>query len=228
MLIVEDLLLLLTDDTSGKPRVGSTELDLSLAGAVLIELAMAGKVDITGPDDPGRAGRLVVRDPAPTGDSLLDEALVRLSANPGRKPGRGLDLIKKDLRAATYRRLVERGIVRTENSKILGIFPTHRWPAQDVVHETGIRRALHEALVVGTTPQPQTAALVSLLQAIKAVNKVLDVPREDRSTVKQRAKQISQHAWAADAVRKAVDAVNSAVVAAVVAGSVAASAGSAG
>ncbi len=222
MLIVEDLLLLLTDATSGRPRVRSTELDLSLAGAVLIELAMAGKVDVTGPDDTGRAGRLVVRDPAPTGDSLLDEPLARLSANPGRKPGRGLDLIKKDLRAATYRRLVERGTVRSESGKILGIFPIHRWPAQDVAQETRIRRALHDALVVGTTPQPQTAALISLLQAIKAVNKVLDIPREDRSAVKERARQIAHYAWAADAVRKAVDAVNSAVVAAVVAGSVAA------
>lgn len=226
MLIVEDLLLLLTDDTSGKSLVASTELDLSLAGAVLLELAMAGKVDVTGPGDPGRNGRLVVRDPAPTGDPLLDEALTRLTASPDRKPGKGLDLIKKDLRASTYRRLVERGIVRSENGKILGVFPTHRWPARDVVHETGIRQTLHDALITGTTPQPQTAALISLLQSIKAVNKILDVPRAERSAVKDRAKQISQDAWAADAVRKAVDAVNSAVVAAVVAGSVAATAAS--
>jgi hypothetical protein len=65
-----------------------------------------------------------------------------------------------------------------------------------------------------------------LLQAIKAINKVLDIPRSERSAVKDRARQISQDAWAAEAVRKAVDAVNSAVVAAVVAGSVAATAAS--
>jgi len=65
-----------------------------------------------------------------------------------------------------------------------------------------------------------------LLQAIKAINKVLDIPRADRSAVRDRARQIAQDAWAADAVRKAVDAVNSAVVAAVVAGSVAATAAS--
>jgi hypothetical protein len=226
MLIVEDLLLLLTDDTSGKAVVGSTELDLSLAGAVLIELAMAGKVDVTGPGDPGRNGRLVVRDPAPTGDPLLDDALARLTANPDRKPAKGLDLVKKNLRASTYRRLVDRGIVRSEDGKVLGVFPTHRWPAQDLAHERGVRAALHDALVIGTTPQAPTAALISLLQAIKAINKVLDIPRAERSVVKDRARRISQDAWAADAVRKAVDAVNSAVVAAVVAGSVAATAAS--
>ena len=51
MLIAEDLLLLLYDDESGKPITGSPGLDYALAGAVLIELTVLGKLDITSAGD---------------------------------------------------------------------------------------------------------------------------------------------------------------------------------
>ena len=47
MLIAEDLLLLLYDDQTGKPVTGSPGLDYALAGAVLIELTLNRKLDIT-------------------------------------------------------------------------------------------------------------------------------------------------------------------------------------
>lgn len=75
MLLAEDLLLLLLHDASGKPMVDTTRLDLALAGAALLELATLGKVDVTGPHDAVKPGRLIVRDGTPTGDTVLDEAL---------------------------------------------------------------------------------------------------------------------------------------------------------
>lgn len=52
MLIAEDLLLLLTGDQSGKLLVPSNKLDIALGGALLVELAIAGRVivDPTWPD----------------------------------------------------------------------------------------------------------------------------------------------------------------------------------
>jgi Golgi phosphoprotein 3 (GPP34) len=75
MLIAEDLLLLLYGDESGKPVLASTELDYALAGAVLLELAMLGRIDVAGTGETVRSGRLVVRDPSPTGSAILDERL---------------------------------------------------------------------------------------------------------------------------------------------------------
>jgi Golgi phosphoprotein 3 (GPP34) len=43
-LLAEDVLLLLLDDASGKPIVDGTKLDRVLAGALLLELALAGRV----------------------------------------------------------------------------------------------------------------------------------------------------------------------------------------
>ena len=46
MLIAEELLLCLTDEESGATRVDSTKLTYALAGALLLELSLMGRVDV--------------------------------------------------------------------------------------------------------------------------------------------------------------------------------------
>ncbi len=46
------------------------------------------KVGLSGEHDVGKPGRVVVRDPAPTGDPVLDAALRVIAAHPGSKPPR--------------------------------------------------------------------------------------------------------------------------------------------
>jgi hypothetical protein len=225
MLIAEDLLLLLTHDESGKSVVGATELEYGLAGALLLELALDERIDVAGPDGPGRKGRIVVVDSSTTGDAVLDEALRRLEAKPGRKPDAAVGTLRKGLRTRLYERLAERRVLRLEHGKVLGLFPTTRWPAADSAHEAKVRQQLYDVLVVGVQPQPRAAALVSLLHAIRAVPKVVG-GREEKRAVQARAKEVAEGAWAATAVRRAVDAVHAATVTAVTAAAV--SAGAAG
>jgi hypothetical protein len=66
MNLAEDVLLLLIDDVSGKPVVDTTRLNLALAGGVLLDLSALGQVDVSGPGEQVKAGRLVVRDTQPT------------------------------------------------------------------------------------------------------------------------------------------------------------------
>ncbi|MGH3316243.1 MAG: GOLPH3/VPS74 family protein [Nocardioidaceae bacterium] len=215
MLIAEDLLLLVTDDATGKPIVGSTELEHALAGAVLLELAMSGRVDVEKGTGFGRGDRVVVTDASRTEDPVLDDALSRIAEKP-RKPQSVVGALRKGLRARLYERMAAHGILRMEQGRVLGLFPTTRWPAVDSAHERQLRQALHDVLVVGVEPQPRIGAIVSLLYAINAVPKVVG-SRENRRAVKARAKAIAEGAWAAAAVRKAVEAVNAATVAAVTA-----------
>lgn len=68
----------------------------------------------------------------------------------------------------------------------------------------------------GITPDPRTAALISLLHALKAVPKVVD-PREHGVTKRElqaHAKQIAEGDWASKAVRQAIDEMMAAVMAA--------------
>ena len=214
-LLAEDLLLLLIDDASGALLLDSTRLDRALAGAVLLELALAERV---GPPPPGRRfgrDRIVLLDGRPTGDPLLDDALARL-ASP-RPPGaaRAVERLVKGTRQTLLHRLVEAGHVREEHRTVLGIFRTSRWPAVRPEHEAAVRRGLDAVLVEGAQPDLRTAALTSLLVAVDAVPKVVSAP--DRRALVRRAKDVADGEWAGVAVRKAVEAVNAALVASVVA-----------
>jgi hypothetical protein len=224
MLIAEDILLLLTDDETGKSITDSTRLDYALAGAVLLELAQLGKIDVAGPGGPVKKGRLYVSDPAPTGTLDLDAGLAVI-AEKDRRPQDVVGKLAKGLRDRLLTGLASRGVLRREQGKILGLFPTTRWPAADSAHEHELRGRLHAILVVGATPDSRTAAVISMLSAIDAVPKVL--AGEDKRMVKRRAKEIAAGGWASDAVRKAVEAVNAATMAAVTA-AVAASAATSG
>jgi hypothetical protein len=57
MLLAEDLLLLLTDDDTGQLAASSAEVDVALGGALLIELALTGRVDVASSDERVRCGR---------------------------------------------------------------------------------------------------------------------------------------------------------------------------
>ena len=83
MLLAEELLLLVTDDASGRLCGPVAQVDAGLGGANLLELALMGKVGLTGEHDTGKRGRIVVRDPAATGNPVLDVALQIISARQG-------------------------------------------------------------------------------------------------------------------------------------------------
>ena len=157
MLLAEDLLLLVTDDGSGQLSAPAAQVDAGLGGANLVELALMNKVDLSAEGEGGKPGRIIVRDPAPAGDDVLDAALAILAANQGKKPSAVIRPLSKNLRQALYERLAASGVVRAGRGKILGIFPTRTWPAQDASHEAQVRDLLTQALVQGTAPDSRSA-----------------------------------------------------------------------
>jgi Golgi phosphoprotein 3 (GPP34) len=230
MLLAEDLLLLLTDDGTGKLAVSSTDLDVALGGALLVELALIHRVDVAGPAERVREGRLVVRDDDPTGDDLLDEALTIVGQKEGKKPQGVVARLGKRTRVRLYERLVEGGVLRAEDDRILGIFPTHRWPTNDAAHESSVRAGLVTSLRDGVTTEPRTGALISLLLALQAVHKAVDPGSVglSKKELNANAKRIAEGDWAAKAVRQAIDNMNAAVIAAISSAAVAGGASGSG
>jgi hypothetical protein len=216
MLLAEDLLLLVTDDASGRLSVPGVQADAGLGGANLVELTLLGKVDVAGEQDPGRPGRIIVRNPSPPGDEVLDTALQTLVARQGSKPSAVIRPLGKNLRPVLYQRLAASGVLRAGHGRTLGIFPTRTWPAQDPSHEAEIRQLVTQALVQPSAPDERTAALIALLHALKCEHKVVD-PRPyqlSRRQLRARAAEIAQGNWASEAVRKAIDEMMAAVAAA--------------
>jgi hypothetical protein len=216
MLIAEDLLLLLTDDRTGKLVAPANQVDLALGGALLVELALAQRVDVAGEHSSIRKGRLLVTDGSPASDALLDDALALLQEKQGKKPKDVVPALGKGLRARLHARLAAQGILHEENGKILRLFPTHRWPSSDAAPEESLRALLAEALRDGTTDDPHVAALVSLLHALKATPKVVHPAAVGitKNEMNANASKIAQGNWGSEAVREALDAMLTSVIAA--------------
>ncbi len=224
VLIAEDLLLLLTDDATGKPVVDSQRLTHALAGAVLVELALTGRVAVADDGRWGSGTRVSLIGSEPLGEPILDEALSRI-------PDKGhpvaaqalLTVLGKGLADALRHRLAQRGILHAEEGRILGIFPTRVWPAADARHENQVRSALWDVVVVGRQATEREVTLVSLLHAVDQVPRQFAADGMSARQLRERAKGLAAGNLGGDAVRRAIDATNAAVVAAVTATTVAAS-----
>lgn len=206
MLLAEDLLLLSYDDDTGR-KSGMGNVEYALAGAVLIELAERGKLDVT------EKGRLVVVDDTPTGQVILDDWLGKAAKYDGKKPKDAVPSLSSGLADRLLTSLAERGILREEKGKVLGIFPTTRWPAQDSSHELALRERLRWVLVDGAEPDEHTAPLIALLSAVDAVGEVVE--KHERKDANRRAAQIAKGNWASAATKKAVEELTAAIVVAV-------------
>jgi hypothetical protein len=147
-LLAEDLLLLVLDDETGAQTLDGTRTDLALGGALLLELALAGRVELT-KDGPWWAReRVGVTDPAPLGDALLDEALVTVAEKP-RGSQELVGRLGKGVRARLLDRLQARGVLERRSDTVLGLFPRTRWPTADSRHEEQVRARLRDVLLVG-------------------------------------------------------------------------------
>lgn len=214
-MIAEDVLLLLVDNRTGRFLVDSTRLDNVLAGAVLVELVTIERVGFAPAGGGVKRGRMVVVDPAPPGDPVLEGALVTIGASRPAKPEQLIAKLRKRLRATLLERLIAAGALRRSTRKLVGILPRTTWSAADSSHERELRARLQEVLVAGATPDARSAALVSLLVAVNAAHKVVD---GDKNAVRARAKDIAAGDWAGAAVKKAIDAVNASLAIVIAAG----------
>jgi hypothetical protein len=220
MLIAEDVLLLATDDATGKATISALQLDPALAGAVLIELVVAGRVNLLSEE---RQAKVVVTDGTPLGDPVLDVALQSLIDKGPCKPVQAIRLLAKGLRARLNDLLVQRGILRRESGKVLGLFPTTRWPARDSGPEQDVRALVVGVLLKGQEPDGRTAAVISVLTAADMLKTV--VQRPDIKAAKARGKDIGAGNWAGDSIRKVIQETQAAMTAAVMVSTTAAIAG---
>jgi hypothetical protein len=210
MNLAEEFTLLAYQD-DGSPEIDGTRLDHGAGGAVLLELALAGRVEVADK-------RVAVIDPTPTGDPLIDRALSEIGASKPRKPDAWVQRFAKGTREQVLESLVAAEVLRKEQGKVLLVFPRTKYVAAhgvEPVAETEARQRLVGAISAAGEVEPRTAALCSLVAATGLDRKVF--ARLERKQVKARLKQISGGAWAATAVKKSIEAVETAVLVSIIA-----------
>ncbi len=178
----EELLLLALDPTTGTTAQPQS-LDLGLAGAQLVELALAGRI---APD----GDRIAVVVPRPTGDPTLDSALELLRRRGA--PVRAVHWIGGPRLGQTYLSHLERcGMVAAVPGQMCGVLPTTRYQATDTAISREIRARLDSAIRTGVPPDPRTAALAALAHAV-GLGKHLYPGNEGRSS-RSRLRDLIRH-----------------------------------
>ncbi|CAM5252458.1 hypothetical protein GCM10010329_07290 [Streptomyces spiroverticillatus] len=200
--LAEELLLLGLHPQRGSTRLMGSYVEYGVAGAVLAELALAGCVV-------EERGRVRVRNPIPPAglDPVAVEALERLAAVPGkgRRDGvRTSHFVRRSRHTVMGRcldRLVERGVLRRESKKVLGLFPVVRHPAAGEDFSPVLRHRLAVASASGF-PDPHDRLLGALLYATGLVAR--HFPGREGRALRSQTRDFCRQEWTARAVRKAV------------------------
>jgi Golgi phosphoprotein 3 len=170
----EEIVLLALDDKTGAPLpLPVTALSYGLAGAVLADLAVAGKVDTD-------EKKLIVLDSTPTGDRLLDPWLALISADKKAHPvAHWLSVLadrQKEIEQPALDRLLSRGILKREDKKILWVIGMRRYPTVDGQERTEVRTRLGQLILGDDIPDPRDAIMVSLLSGCRLTEKIFTGP----------------------------------------------------
>jgi cytochrome P450 len=183
----EELLVLVLDEGRGEfaPTLPPRSLNLALAGAVLMDLALEGRIDTD-------LDRLMPIDSTPLGDDVLDPTLAEIAHDGGsrdtaywieRVAGRG-----DDIRRTALTRLIERGILRTEAQGLLSLVPavsrSRHYPAADGQPVEEARLRIMRALFGDDVPDPRDIAMIALANACGVFRTILS--SEERAQVQDR------------------------------------------
>ncbi|MEU3725530.1 GPP34 family phosphoprotein [Streptomyces sp. NPDC031705] len=196
--LAEEIVLLSLDDESGSAQQRQAA-GWAVAGGILLELVLAGRVSVTGE-------RLEVTDTTPTGEPLLDgRAALMATWLRGRGRRRATDWLAHDQPkavSAAVEVLCRRGVVAEEKRKVLGMFPVRRYPEADGTVERELRDRLRAVVLDGAEPDTRTAGLIALIHAAKL--HALAFPDSERKRVTARMAEVAEGQWAATSVRQAI------------------------
>ncbi|MGE5175907.1 MAG: GOLPH3/VPS74 family protein [Hyphomicrobiales bacterium] len=216
----EEVLLLALRDRKG--TVVTTYLEVALAGAMLAELLLDGRIAV----EPSKKAIVNVLDPKPTGDAVLDEGLERLIRSARRASLRtwvtrlyGI----KELRHKIARRLCERGILRADEETILLLFKRRVYPELDPIPEMEILDRLRAAIFTDAERiDARTVVLIALAHPAGLLDEAFG--RKEVRSRRKRIERIVNGELFGAATREVIEACQAAVMVAVIVPSIAASA----
>ena len=209
----EELMLLALHDEKGTIAPG-TNYQYALAGAILSELMMRGRIGI---DESGKKKLAKVIVKKRTGAPVLDECLDKIADD---KP-RGLDHWVgkfagiKNLKHRVAERLCDRGILREEEGTILIVFSRRIYPETDPRPENEIVDRLRDAIFTDKRDvDPRTVVLVSLANNAEILKAVFD--KKDLRRRKDRIEQVVNGEIMGRAAKEAIEAMQTAVMVAAI------------
>ena len=175
----EEILLLMLDDDGLFLPIRGGAVEHVLAGAVLMDLAFANRIDT----DPQQ---LLVLDGTPTGNPMLDDTLARIASSGETNDTRGwVDTLAREaapgIRQQALASLVERGILETQDAKFLWVFRSRRYPMIDGRVEREAKLRIEDVLLSNDAPDPRDVAMICLVDACDLLSDIFSEREVERA-----------------------------------------------
>ena len=184
--LADELLLLGYDDQTGRATTSQIALDLGMVAAILIDLALKGRLAVID-------GAVVVRDETLIGWSVADDVLTRIAADTPHSAASWMQRLRHGLRDRILASLVERGVVRVQDENALDAIVLHRYPTVDPGPEADVRARLAAALTGDSVPDERTAALATLVASVR-LEPTLGLAGEELEVAHRRLEDIANGA----------------------------------
>ncbi len=189
----EELLLLLVNKVSGQlAPVPERSMRCAVAGAVLMDLALEGRIDTD-------LQHLFVVDPSPVNDDLLDPALAMIVGGAGSDTAHWVERLAEPSRADPIRersleRLVERGILQRDAGGTLLlanlVARARRYPMIDGEAGREVELRVMRTIFSDEIPVPRDGMLIALVHACGFFERLLS--RAELAEVRNRIDLICQ------------------------------------
>ena len=194
----EIVLLLLSDDDGRFARVPSWSLEYSLAGAVLMDLALEGRIDTD-------LDKLVLVDATPVGDSLLDPTLAEIAEGAERDTRFWVEHVANRayaVRDESLSRLIAHGILESRDDRFLWVFQSRRYPTVDGQAEREVKLRIMEVLFSDTIPDPRDVVIICLADACGIFKGLLS--RQELTQASNRIEQVRKLDLVGQAMTQAI------------------------
>ncbi len=157
--LADEFFLVGHDQYSGKPQVSDGALDTGLAGAVLGELVLAGRLTV------GEETHVAVRDQRPYGEHVTDAALAEILKQREVHPVRAwVEYLRDHARTMVAPRLIQNGLVERVQARSM-LKQTVRYPATDALRAASAQARLRYTVDHPAHLDEQTAVLGGLVLA---------------------------------------------------------------
>lgn len=204
----EEILLLLLDDDSGKiANINDWSLRYALAGAALMELAFANRID-------SDLEHLLLVDSSPIGEAAIDAALAEIVAE---KDSHGvrfwlekLAVYADDIRASALQGLVDKGVLQQRDELFLWVFKSRVYPAVDGKAEREVKLRIAEVLFGDIIPDPRDVVVIALAAACGIFNVIFSERELEHS--RERIDQVKRLDLIGQEVSKAIWDIESSLI----------------
>ena len=184
---VEEIILLLLRDHDGRfVRVPNWSLEYAMAGGVLMDLAMENRIDTD-------LENLILVDPTPIGDSLLDPTLAEIAGEEEQPTRYWVERVVENaasIHEQALSSLVARGILERQEQQVLWVFRSRRYPLVDGKAEREVKLRIMEVLLSDEIPDPRDIMLICLVDACGIFNELLS--KSELANAADRIAQVRQ------------------------------------